>query len=464
MRLDSVITVGIDELSRRQWHKLFTTLTFLDADDNEVTAFDHITERDVVVMPRGVMSLLPKVKVNDLRSMPVMPKVGYTKTLDGPGYEGQVDAVKAMFKSVQGQVIAPPGVGKTEIVLAFAAACKTRTLVVVHTHDLFKQWTDRAAVSVPEMEVGKIVGKECTIGHLTIATAQTLKRYLNEGGKFWRQFGALVIDEAHHSAAETWEWILNACPAYYRFGVTASQKRSDGRQALVSFAIGPVIYKMKFKSQVPMTVQPFYTAFFSKWNAQQYTRLLREVVNDDLRNEIIAKIALAEIDAGNTVLVLSRQIKHLDNIYTMMQKHGPMSVGRVKVVTGHLAKRQRDMMIQGMRDGDVRCILGTQLFEEGVDVPRINRIILAFPGTAITALQKVGRGSRKFEGKTNTIVYDIVDEDVAVLARQWLDRRSWYSSVGIRVEKSIKEVVNGTQSQERRNFRDRFRVSRPHRA
>jgi superfamily II DNA or RNA helicase len=460
MKIDSLITIGKGEMSRRQWERLFTTLTFADAGDNEVSAFQYMSGRDIVLLPRGVWDMLPaKLDVTDLRSRPTMPKLAYMRTLDAPGYEGQSKAVAAMFKHQQGRVIAPPGRGKTEICLAFAAASRTRVLVIVHTHDLFKQWQDRAKESVPGMSLGKIQGKTCQVEHLTIATAQTLKKYLDAGGKFWRQFGAVIVDEAHHAAADTWEWLLNTCPAYYRFGVTASEKRSDGRHPLVRFNIGPVIYKMKFKSQVPMSVVPIQTGFKCKYNGTQYNQILHELVNDEDRNALIARKAQREVENGSAVLVLSRQIAHLENIKALM----PESVGTV-VVTGKLARTKRDKMIQGLRDGSIDCILGTQLFEEGVDIPRLNRIALAFPGTEITALQKVGRGARQYKDKTETIVYDYLDDYVRVLAKQYLRRRAWYKSVGIKVEgvkKHAKKGKGAAKAKAGRKFLNHFQVARP---
>jgi superfamily II DNA or RNA helicase len=445
MKVGSIIELGTDELTRKEWEKLLRTLTFMDANDIEVQAYDVIEGRGIVRVPRGVWSQLPdRLDVRDFRSCPKMPKLLYAKELGAEGYEGQIEAVKAMFANEQGQVIAPPGRGKTEIALAFSAAAKTRTLVVVHTYDLFKQWADRAAVSVPGCSVGKIKGKECQVGHITIAMAQTLRRYIRKGRGFWGQFGCLIVDEAHHAAAETWEWLLNVCPAFYRFGITASEKRSDGRQPLVKFNIGPVIHKLAFESQVPMKVVPVKSGFKSRYNGQQWTWLIKELVKDEGRNGVIAKLVLAEIKRGNSILVLSRQIKHLELIHDLIIGNFDEIADVCKVVTGQLPRQKRDELIQDLRDGSIRCILGTQLFEEGVDIPRLNRIVLAFPGTEITALQKVGRGARKAEGKTEAIVYDIVDDYVRVLAKQFLRRKVWYNSVNIKVTKA-KEVGNARQ-------------------
>lgn len=466
MKVDSTITLDVEELAQEQRVKLLRMLTFTDADDIEVQAYDYYHGRGQLRLPRGVWSSLPSgLAVNDLRCLPPMPKLTYGKTLNAPDYGGQVEAVQAMFKHEQGQVIAPPGRGKTEIALAFAATAKTRTLVVVHTNALFKQWTDRMVESIPGCVPGKIQGQTCQVEHITIAMAQTLRKYVRSGGKFWRQFGCLILDEAHHAAAETWSWLCNACPSYYRFGITASEKRSDGRQALVKFNVGPVIHKLRFESQVPMIVQPVKTGFRTKYNGTQYTQIIRDLVRNHERNAKIAGLVAREIHAGTSTLVLSRQIKHLELIYDALPED---LKPHAMIVTGRLPRRKQHEITEQLRDGSLRCILGTQLFEEGVDIPRLNRIVLAFPGTEITALQKVGRGSRKFEGKTETIVYDMLDDLVRVLAKQYLRRRQWYKSVGIKVDSNRKGKVSANaqaQNKVQRQGRARrlLQVSRPRR-
>jgi superfamily II DNA or RNA helicase len=67
------------------------------------------------------------------------------------------------------------------------------------------------------------------------------------------RFGAVILDEAHHAPASTFEEILNVMPATYRFGFTATDKRADGREPYMR-TVGPVIYRSKFSSKIPVKV------------------------------------------------------------------------------------------------------------------------------------------------------------------------------------------------------------------
>jgi superfamily II DNA or RNA helicase len=468
--MDSTITIARDELTRKEWRKLLTALTFTDADENEVMAYQYVGRHGEMRVPRGVWDMLPgKLDVTDLRSRPPMPKLSFAKVLDEGGREGQRDAVVEMFRQQQGQVIAPPGRGKTEIGLAFAAACKTRTLVVVHTRDLFKQWEERAAASVPSASVGKIQGPHCQVEHITIAMAQTLKQYLGRGGKFWRQFGCIIVDESHHAAAETWEWVLNVCPAYYRFGLTATDKRADARHPLVRFLIGPTISRIDFKSDVPLTVVPVETGFRSRFGGAQWSSLMRNLVHDPDRNLRIADIVLKEWAQGNSVLVLSRQIKHLENIKRAIDalyatEHPGGRAEGIHLLTGTgMTQRQRDALVDAFREGHASVILATQLADEGLDVPRLNRVLLVFPGKHDGRIvQQIGRSIRKHSAKVDAIVYDFVDDFVPVLGRQFVERKMTYRKLGIPMGKVVR--YGRTEKKEGRK-RDRIlRIARPGRA
>ena len=81
-------------------------------------------------------------------------------------------------------------------------------------------------------------------------------------------------------------------------------------------------------------------------------------------------------------------------------------------MTSKKKKAQREQYIQDMRDGKENLLFATYgLAKEGLDIPRLDRLILASPHRdKATIIQSVGRVERKFEGKKTPLVYDIVDD------------------------------------------------------
>jgi superfamily II DNA or RNA helicase len=198
---------------------------------------------------------------------------------------------------------------------------------------------------------------------------------------------------------------------------------------------------MKFVSQVPLTIQPIYTSFGKLKTVYRgpfdWQRMLRLLSTNKERNGLIADHVLADIAGGHTVLVLSRQIRHLEGILKAMQAREKASED-FTLLTGKLSGTHRLAAVQGLRDGRLRCILATQLADEGLDVPRLDRLHLTFPGKHDgRIIQQIGRTIRIHDDKDDAIVYDYVDPKVAVLLRQYDERHSTYRQLGIEIRKAV---------------------------
>ncbi len=437
MIVTAQLHIAISELTAAQWKKLERRLTF-EINGDIVKCYRRLITKGYYKLPRGAWSLLPdSITYQDKRTCPPMPKLDFTVKLDDVEkdvrFKGQLDAVKSMFEHEQGLIIRPPGTGKTQIALAFCALAKTRTLVIVHTEDILQQWIEAAHKAIPDADIGVVRGREFHIGHVTIATVQTLQKYVGYGTdkKFWKQFGAVIADEGHHVSAPSWEAVLNQCPARYRFGFTASPTRADGMHPTMQFIIGPIIHRQKFTSSVKVEVEPVKTGFKKMYRGSfDWMPLLNELVEDEARNRRIAEIADREIKDGNSVLILSRRIAHLGNIAGYMQESG-------EILTGKRSRHDRVEILDRFRSGELRCLLSTQLADEALDIPRLNRVVLAFPGKHEGRLiQQVGRALRTHPGKKDAKIYDLVD-NVGVLRHQWNQRRRTYKQNGISIKGRI---------------------------
>lgn len=449
MIVENFIKLNNDELSKREWSKLFKALTFLNDEGELVECFRQVITRGYTKIPRGAWNLLPDhVEYWDRRSCPPRPEFHFTVTLDDTEkderFRGQSEAVAAMFEHEQGLILRPPGTGKTQIALAFAARAKTRTLVIVHTADILQQWIEYAQTAVPDMKVGVIRGKKCTIGDITIATVQTLRKYISEEGKrWWAQFGCVILDEAHHASAPTFEAVLNTCPARYRFGFTATDKRADGMHPSMKFIIGPVIHKQDFSSPIKLSVEPVPTSFrFRYRGAFDWMPMLNALIEDEKRNKQIAEIALYEIQRGNSILILSRRIEHLERISAHLDG------AKAEILTGQRRSVDRKRILAAMRSGELRCLLATQLADEALDIPRLNRGILTHPGKHEgRIIQQIGRTLRQHADKEDAIIYDMRDDHVSILKRQWHQRRQTYRKNRIKIRgKAMRNFNNGMKN------------------
>lgn len=432
MKVDSILTVKISELTDSQWRDVEKRLSFALPSGETVQGFRREVWEGHYVLPRGAWAVMPDtIRYKDYRTCPRMPALNFIGTLNDtekdPRFEGQRECVKIMHQEEQGLIIRPPGTGKTEIACAFAAEAQTRTLVIVHTEDILQQWVDRIENLIPEMKenVGIVRGKSKRIRQITVATVQTLQRFSKQ---WFAQFGCVIVDEAHHLGAPSWEEVLNKCPAKYRFGFTANATRADDMHPLMRFLVGPVIHRQKFSSPVKLTIMPVKTNFrFPYRGSFDWQRLVDGLVTDEKRNKLIAGKVVKDIEAGNSVLVLSRRIEHLERIAELIPHRTEILAAQLKTKTA------RRKLLQEFRDGELPCVLATQLADEALDVPRLNRVHLTYPGKHEgRIIQQIGRAIRRHSEKTDAIVYDYIDSP-GPLKRQWTKRRHTYRKEKIKI-------------------------------
>jgi superfamily II DNA or RNA helicase len=75
-------------------------------------------------------------------------------------------------------------------------------------------------------------------------------------------------------------------------------------------------------------------------------------------------------------------------------------------------------------------LVASTLADEGLDIPRLERIVLAYPGrTRGRTTQRLGRLMRPHPGKSQPVLFDIVDANVPVLFRQFRERRRLYAEL-----------------------------------
>ena len=104
-------------------------------------------------------------------------------------------------------------------------------------------------------------------------------------------------------------------------------------------------------------------------------------------------------------------------------------IGYGDVIDGKTSKDIREKAIQEVRDGKEKILFATYgLAKEGLDIPRLDRLILASPHKdKATIIQSIGRIERKFENKENPICYDLVDP-IDYFENMYRFRRRYYKS------------------------------------
>ena len=357
-----------------------------------------------------------------------------------PLYDYQEEAVSEMIRQIYGILQSKAGSGKTQMGLAIAQRLKCKTLWLTHTIDLLNQSYERAVKYIPEELLGTITAGKVHIGEsITFATIQTMALLdLTEYRNIW---DTIIVDECHRvcgtpTAVTQFSKVLNSLAARHKYGLSATVHRADGLIQATYALLGDVRYRVPDEAcadkvmpvgiKLVQTNVKYSDECFNSDGTIYFIGMINYLVEHPERNKIINDIIKSNKD--EYILVLSDRIKHLDILYNNLpkelQKYAAIIKGDLQTKT---AKKHREDCIKQMREGTLHILFATyKLAKEGLDIPRLNRLILATPQKDYAVItQAIGRIARVFDGKNEAICFDVLD-DIDYLRRMFGKRKTSY--------------------------------------
>jgi superfamily II DNA or RNA helicase len=359
----------------------------------------------------------------------------------------QEEAVAKITAHDEGILCAPTAFGKTAVAAWLIAKRKVSTLVVVHRQQLLDQWQERLRMflDLPPKSIGHIGGgKTDRTGRVDVAVIQSLYRK-DDVKDFVAEYGQVIVDECHHISAFTFEQVMRQVKAKYVVGLTATPTRKDGHHPIIYMQCGPVRFNMSARTMTEATpfdhkVTPRHTEFRMAPELTEVTiqDIYAALINDALRNEMIASDIVRAIASGRCPLLLTGRTEHLQ--YFAAKLAGVAQ--HVFVLKGGMGKKQRRATAEALAavpGHESRVILATGSYiGEGFDDARLDTLFLAMPISWKGTLQQyVGRLHRLHDNKRFVQVYDYVDNYVPMLARMYERRLKGYAAIGYVIEQEI---------------------------
>jgi superfamily II DNA or RNA helicase len=329
-----------------------------------------------------------------------------------------VDAVLAAERRGRRRVliVLPTGTGKTP---TFAEAIRRRGgrgLVLVHRDELARQAEDKIRLVIPDTRVGIVKAERNeTEAPIIVASVQTLARThrLEQLGTFT----TVVIDEAHHAAAESYRTILEHLGGFSStgplvIGVTATADRGDGR------GLDDVFEEVVFERDMLSMIEQGYLCDL---RAKQIRldvdfRQLHTRLGDFVESE--AEEMLLDADApeaavrayhtyaeGRKALVFTPGVRSAQEMSAAFERGG-VTAARVD---GAMSIADRHRTLDAFKRGDIRVVSNCMVLTEGYDEPSLDCIIIARPTKSRPLYtQMIGRGARPWPGKNDCLVLDLV--------------------------------------------------------
>lgn len=355
-------------------------------------------------------------------------------------YPYQENAVESLINANGGILKSKAGSGKTRMGIATICRMGLKTLWLTHTNELLNQSYNSASEFIDEKLLGKITnGKMQIADGITFATVQTLSKADLNALKY--EWDMIVVDECHKCAgtvskATMFSKVLNNLAARYKYGLSATLHRADKLIKCTYALIGGVAHTvpdnvvktMRVEIQKKETGVQISRKCLDTDGTLVYAKLINYLAEHKRRNDIIAMDIEDLADKGHSIILLSDRVEHLNTIYdNITSKYQDDTV----ILHGKIKKADREKALKEMRNKEKHILLATyQLAKEGLDVPCLDRLLLATPVKDYAiVVQSVGRIARVCEGKGAPVVYDYVD-DIGFLKNMWKKRCTSYKKDG----------------------------------
>ncbi|WPL16974.1 UvsW helicase [Thiorhodovibrio winogradskyi] len=304
------------------------------------------------------------------------------------------------------------GAGKTVTTMEDAKCIGPPVLYVAHTKHLIRK-TERAVTAQwPEASTGIIQGQRFEPNaDVVLATVQSLSNRLSEIDP--SQYRYLIIDEAHHAAADSYQQVLAYFRLVFTLGLTATPERSDGKPILDIFR--DTAHRLSLKDAIEqgelapircVRVKTNVDLTRVRFNEVQYHRQdLEQAITIPARDELIVQTYLEHV-RGRKAVTFAVNIRHGEALAERYRASGIPA----RAVSGQMPNKERDAILDAFAQGDLHVLCACDLLNEGWDCPDIEVLLMARPTLSkIIYMQQLGRGTRKAPGKDCLLVFDFVD-------------------------------------------------------
>lgn len=304
------------------------------------------------------------------------------------------------------------GTGKTITAVMDAKSVGGRTLFVAHTMELVNQVYQTFQALWKGASVGKFadsvkeLDKDIVCGSIQ-SIALNLDMFKED------EFDYMIIDEAHHATADTYQKVLAYFKPKFLLGLTATPERADDTNILEIFK--NTAHKLDIRTAVEIgalvdvrciRIHTNIDMTQVRFNSVQYNvRDLDVKICVTERNALIVKTWLDYVKDKRTV-VFCASVKHAEQIAAIFKEKGVSA----EAVSGSMKTSERNELLAKFAMGELKVLCACDLLNEGWDCPETEVLFMARPTMSkVLYTQQLGRGMRLSEGKEYLMVFDFVD-------------------------------------------------------
>lgn len=316
-------------------------------------------------------------------------------------------------------LISATGTGKTFLSAFDVKIAKPKRFLFIVHRNLIARTAKKSYEKIIDkiIKTGMFSGdqKEIDKDYL-FATVQTLSKDENLHMFKPDHFDYIVVDEVHRAGADTYKKVLDYFKPKFLLGMTATPERTDNADIFKTFDYN-IAYEIRLNQALSENMLvPFHYHGISELvvDGKVLDELsdFRLLVSEERVKHILHYADFYGCDAGRVKgLVFCSKIEEAQALANSFCEHGKKAIA----LTGASSEVERSNAIERLESDDIAeeeqldYIFTVDIFNEGVDIPAVNQIILLRPTqSAIIFVQQLGRGLRKSENKRYLEVIDFI--------------------------------------------------------
>lgn len=336
----------------------------------------------------------------------------------------ELRVAREVFGHSRNLVVAATGTGKTVLAaldykrLIESGKPRPRLLFVAHRKEILTQAMSTFRQVLGDSSFGELLvdGNKPKEWMHVFASIQSLAA---EGldGLAMRNFQHLIIDEFHHAEAKSYKKLFSQTNPDQVVGLTATPERTDGLDlvwreefggriaselrlwdALGQDLLAPFHY-FGIGEDLDFSSVPWATG---RYEAQAVSNL---ITSNTFRNKRVLRELNSKLPdlTKMRALVFCVSVDHANQVASDFSREGVIT----KAVTA--TTQNRGAIIQELRQGLIQAIATVDVFNEGVDIPEVDTIVLLRPTESPTVfLQQIGRGLRRAPDKDQVLILDFI--------------------------------------------------------
>lgn len=327
-------------------------------------------------------------------------------------------------------VVAATGTGKTMVAaFDYRRTCEMeggqpRLLFVAHREEILRQalHTWRAVLRDPEfgeLLVGGSRPEQCDHVFATIDSLTSRELLKLMGANYWH---TVIVDECHRLAANRFDAFVTAIHPRVLLGLTATPERTDGRPIASYFDArpdgSPAVELRLWHALDLQLLAPF--EYYACDDATDFSEVPwdrpgeRSAVDNLVTgNDVRARLVVNEwqrlvSDARRSkALVFCVSVAHAKFMTDWFNSAGLPAA----CVVGETPEEERRLAPQRLARGELCALVTVDLYNEGVDLPLVDTLLLLRPTqSGLLFQQQIGRGLRLAPGKENCLILDFVGQ------------------------------------------------------